>query len=383
MEMIYLDNNATTPLAAEILDAMMPFLRTEFGNPSSSHFLSKQPKNAIVNAREKVAALLGASSASEIVFTGSGTESDNWAILGSLERFPDRKHIITTRVEHEAVRKLCEKLEQRGYRVSWLDVDREGSLDLDQLRSELCDETAVVSVMWANNETGAIFPVKEIAEIVKNNSDAVFHVDAVNAAGKVKIDLSDAAIDLLSISSHKFYGPNGIGGLYIRDGLDLPAMLIGGGQESGRRAGTEAVHQIVGMGTAALLVADLQKMDGVRILRDRLENGLLSRIPDSFVNGSPDLERRLPNTSNISFENTNGEMILHRLDESGICVSTGSACNSESKTSSPVLTAMDVPYSRAMGSIRFSLGRTTTESDIDKVTSFLPSIVSDVRSLAE
>ncbi len=381
--MIYLDNNATTPLADEVSEAMLPFLREEFGNPSSAYSLSGRPKNAIEKARENIATLLGSSSAAEIVFTGSGTESDNWAILGSLEYCPDRKHIITTRVEHEAIRRLCEKLENRGYRVSWLDVDGKGELDLEQLKAELCDDTAIVSVMWANNETGVIFPVKEIAEIVKNNSNAVFHVDAVNAAGKVKIDVADVAIDLLSISAHKFCGPKGIGALFIRDGIDLPSMLIGGGQEKGRRAGTEAVHQIVGMGTAAMLAFDLQKMDDVRLLRDKLENALLSLIPDSFVNGSTDRARRLPNTSNMSFENTNGEMILHRLDEMGICVSTGSACNSESKISSPVLAAMDVPYSRAMGSIRFSLGRTTTESDIDKVISVLPNVVSDLRSLAK
>lgn len=381
--MIYLDNNATTPLAAEVFEAMLPFLHDEYGNPSSSHALGKSPKIAIAAARENVAELIGASRASEITFTASGTEADNWAILGSLEHLPGQKHIITTRVEHEAVRKLCEKLGNCGHRISWLDVDREGCLDLDQLKDELCDDTAIVSTMWANNETGVIFPVDQIAEIVRSNSRALFHVDAVNAAGKVKIDLANVPIDLLSISAHKFYGPKGIGALFIRENLNFPQMLIGGGQENGRRAGTEAVHQIAGLGAAAKLASDLQKMNKVGQMRDRLENSLLSLIPDSFVNGTKILTKRLANTSNLSFENTNGEMILHRLDEIGICVSTGSACNSESKTSSPVLAAMDVPYSQAMGSIRFSLGRTTKESDIENVISVLPGIVSELRSLAD
>lgn len=379
--MIYLDNNATTPVAGEVFDAMRPFLQKDFGNPSSAHFAGTNVRKAVDNAREAVARLVGARSPGEITFTSSGTEADNWAILGTLEAMPEKKHVITTRVEHEAVRKLCEKLEDGGYRVSWIEVDEDGSLDITRLREELTDDTAIVSAMLANNETGILFPVAEIAEIVKESSGAVFHVDAVNAAGKVPLDVRETNVDLLSISAHKFHGPKGIGALYIREGVKLSSMLIGGGQESGRRAGTEAVHQIAGMGAAALIALDLAPMENVRRLRDKLESQLLSAVPNAFLNGTNDPLHRLPNTSNISFAETNGEMILHRLDELGICVSTGSACNSETQTASPVLQAMNVPYSRAMGAIRFSLGRYSSEEDIEAVVREVPRIVNELREL--
>ncbi len=374
--MIYLDNNATTQIAPSVFDAMRPFLETGFGNPSSAYAAGRETRSAVEHARESVAELIGARQTNEIVFTSGGTESDNWALLGSLEASV-KNHIITTGVEHEAVRKLCQRLETQGYTVSWLDVDEEGLLDLDQLRDALTPATAVVSVMMANNETGVIFPVAEIASVVKEYSDALFHVDGVNAVGKVTVDLSSTAIDLFSLSAHKFHGPKGVGALYIRDGVSLPSLAIGGGQESGRRAGTEAVHQIAGLGAAAQFVKDITPMERVRVLRDRLETAILQNISNTKLNGHA--EHRLPNTSNISFENTNGEMILARLDALGICVSTGSACNAFDHKSSAVLEAMNVPYSYAMGSIRFSLGRYNWEEDVESVLDMLPRLVRELR----
>ena len=381
--MIYLDNNATTPVVPEVFDAMRPFLDASFGNPSSAYSLGDQSKQAVEAARESVAIMLGASNSEEIVFTSGGTESDNWAVLATLEANPEKRHLITSRVEHEAVRKLCEKLEKKGFRVTWLDVDEEGSIDLAQLRSSLTADTAIVSLMMANNETGVIFPVAKAAEIVKENSDALFHVDGVNAAGKIAIDLKNMRVDLFSISAHKFHGPKGVGALYIRDGLELPSIQIGGGQERGRRAGTEAVHQIAGIGAAARYVSDLSPMDRVAKLRDELESRILASIPNASVNGTRDPRYRLPNTSNISFENTNGEMILAKFDDAGICVSTGSACNSADHTPSPVLKAMNIPYSRAMGSVRFSLSRLNTGEDIEKLLQLLPQVVNELRKFSE
>jgi len=377
--MIYFDNNATTEVAPEVLDAMLPYLNASYGNPSSAHFLGAETKIAVDKARKQVAALLGAALPSEIVFTSCGTESDNWAILGGLQTRPDKNHIVTTRVEHEAVRKLVEQLESSGFQVTWLDVDREGQLDLDQLRDSLSAETALVSVMLANNETGVLFPVKEIAEIVKEDTDALLHVDGVNAAGKVPIDLSKTEIDLFAISGHKFHGPKGIGALYIRDGLALPSFLTGGGQEKGRRAGTEAVHQIVGLGAAAEFASDLSKLEKICELRDRFEMAVFDQIPNAHLNGTSDSDKRLPNTSNISFENINGEMILARLNDLEVCVSTGSACNAVDHIASPVLAAMEIPYSYAMGSIRFSLGRFNTSDEVEFVIERLPDIVRDLR----
>lgn len=378
--MIYLDNNATTQLAPVVREAMIPFLDASYGNPSSAHAAGRDARRSIEEARASVAGLVGADAA-EIVFTSGGTESDNWAIRGALAANPDSKHIVTTRVEHEAVRKVVETLERKGFEVSWLDVDNDGALDLDELRTAVRKDTALVSVMLANNETGILFPVNEIAEIVRERSTALVHVDGVNAAGKVPIDLNSTAIDLFSISAHKFHGPKGVGALYIRNGVTLHALAIGGGQESGRRAGTEAVHQIVGMGAAAEFVRDMSRMQNVRRLRDKLEKEILRNISTSSLNGTSDESRRLPNTSNISFENLNGEAILSRLDDAGICVSTGSACNAQNHVASQVLAAMDIPYSKAMGSIRFSLGRFNTEEEIDTVIAELEKIIAELRSL--
>lgn len=374
--MIYLDNNATTQLAPSVFDAMLPFLEGGYGNPSSAYAAGRETRIAVDRAREKVAALIGARQTNEIVFTSGGTESDNWAILSSLE-VSGKKHIVTTRVEHEAVRKLCQRLETRGFMVSWLDVDEEGLLDLDQLRESLTPDTAVVSVMMANNETGVIFPVAEIASIVKEHSDALVHVDGVNAVGKIPVDLGSTEIDLFSLSAHKFHGPKGVGALYIRDGVSLSSLAIGGGQESGQRAGTEAVHQIVGLGAAAQFVKDITPMEHVRVLRDRLETAILQNISNTKLNGHA--EHRLPNTSNISFENTNGEMILARLDALGICVSTGSACNAHDHKASVVLEAMNVPYTFSMGSIRFSLGRFNTGENVAFTLGILPEMIISMR----
>ncbi len=380
--MIYFDNNATTQIAPEVIRAMQPFLTEFYGNPSSAYSFGREVRNAIETSREQVADLLGASDAAEIVFTSGGTESDNWAIFGTLEASPSKKHIITTRVEHEAVRVVCEKLERNNFEITWLDVDEKGFLDTDALKNSLREDTAIVSVMLANNETGILFPVAEIAEIVKENSAALFHVDGVNAVGKIPVDLKRTQIDLFSVSGHKFHAPKGIGALYIKNGVSLPAIKIGGGQENGRRAGTEAVHQILGLGTATEFVKDFSAMERVTTLKDKLENEILDKIPNSHLNGTNDTNFRLPNTAYISFENLNGEAILAKLNDAGVCVSTGSACNSETHTASAVLQAMDIPYSQAMGAIRFSLGRFNTETEVDFVLEVLPKIIRELEEMA-
>ncbi|MBX7174927.1 MAG: cysteine desulfurase [Pyrinomonadaceae bacterium] len=377
--MIYFDNNATTQIAPEVFEAMTPFLTDFYGNPSSAYNFGRDIRQIVEKSRAEVANLIGANDTKEIIFTSCGTESDNWAILGTLEANPNRKHIITTQVEHEAVRKVCEKLETKGFEITWLEVDENGQLNLEELRNSLRDETAIVSVMLANNETGILFPVKEIAEIIKANSNALFHVDGVNAVGKIPINLKETAIDLFSLSGHKFHAPKGIGALYMREGINLPSFFIGGGQESGRRAGTEAVHQIAGLGTAAKLVT--QSTSNVRVLRDKLEDFILQNIQDAKLNGTTDRDKRLPNTASIAFSNLNGEVILAKLNDIGVCVSTGSACNSDNHVSSAVLRAMNVPYTDAMGTIRFSLGRFNTEQEVDFVIENLPRIIEDLRGM--
>lgn len=374
-EIIYLDNNATTRVAPEVFEAMRPYLAEAYGNPSSAHTLGRRMRASVERAREQVAELLGASEASEIVFTSCGSEADNWAIRGLLEQEPDKRHLITTRVEHEAVRNLCERLAQEGYEVSWLEVDGQGNLDLEDLRAALRPDTALVSVMLANNETGVLFPIAEIGRIVRENSEARFHVDGVQAVGKIPINLRASGVDLFALSGHKFHAPKGIGALYVRSGLKLAPFIIGGGQERGRRAGTEAVPYIVALGAACELAQNFDAQETIRRLRDRLEDAVLKQIPNARLNGTPDRSRRLPNTSNISFEYIEGESILAHLDEAGICVSTGSACNDQSHISSAVLRAMNVPYTTAQGSIRFSLGRYNTESEIERTLSVLPGIV--------
>ncbi|MDQ2746809.1 MAG: aminotransferase class V-fold PLP-dependent enzyme [Acidobacteriota bacterium] len=380
--MIYFDNNATTRIAPEVSAAMLPFIEEFYGNPSSAYNFGRAARNIIETSRDQVADLLGAEFSDEIVFTSGGTESDNWAVFGALEANPTKKHLVTTRVEHEAVRKVCEKLAGKECEITWLEVDENGFLDLDELKKSLRADTAVVSVMLANNETGIVFPVAEIARLVKANSDALFHTDGVNAVGKIPIDLKNTAIDLFSVSGHKFHAPKGIGALYIKRGVELSPLAIGGGQEHSRRAGTEAVHQIAGFGAAADLVADFSAMTRVSVLRDRLENEILQKIPNSRLNGTNDARFRLPNTSNISFSNLNGEAILARLNDAGICVSTGSACNAETPAASPVLQAMNIPYADAMGAIRFSLGRYNTAAEVDFVLEILPKIIEDLTKIS-
>ena len=375
-QIIYLDNNATTRVAPEVFEAMRPYLTELYGNPSSAHTFGRNVRASVERAREQVAELLGAGDASEIIFTSCGSESDNWAIRGVLElEQPHKRHIVTTRVEHEAVRNLCERLMKSGYEVSWLEVDEEGRLDLEALRAALRPDTALVSVMLANNETGVLFPIEEIGRIVRQFSEALFHVDGVQAVGKIPINLHEWPVDLFSLSGHKFHAPKGIGALYVRKGLNLAPFIIGGGQERGRRAGTEAVPYIVALGRACELAKDFDGHALIRRLRDKLEDTILETIPNARLNGTRDREQRLPNTSHISFLSIEGESILAHLDEAGICVSTGSACNSDTHESSPVLRAMNVPYTAAQGSIRFSLGRYNTESEIKYTLTVLPGII--------
>ena len=377
-QIIYLDNNATTRVAPEVFEAMRPYLTDLYGNPSSAHTLGQRMREVIERAREQVAGLLGATETGEIFFTSCGSESDNWALRGALEGHPEKRHLVTTRVEHEAVRNLCERLERNGYEITWLDVDEEGGLDLEALRAALRPDTAVVSVMLANNETGVLFPIDEIGRIVHENSEAVFHVDAVQAAGKIPIDVSRTAVDLLAISGHKLHAPAGVGALYIRRGTELAPFIIGGKQEGGLRAGTSAVPYIVALGAACDLAQNFDGHERVRSLRDKLEDGILNNFERTRLNGTSDRKRRLPNTANISFEYIEGESIMAHLDEQGIYVSTGSACNSGAHVSSPTLRAMNVPYTAAQGSIRFSLGRYNTEEEIDRTLEALPGIINSL-----
>jgi cysteine desulfurase len=373
--MIYFDNNATTRLAPEASEAMRPFFDVGFANPSTARSADRLASTAIEQARESLASLIGANSTDEIVFTSGGTESDNRAVNGALAA-TGKRHIVTTLVEHEAVRSLCENLETSGVRVTWLSVDENGSIDLDELSDSLTAETALVSLMLANNETGVIFPVREIGEIVRAKSNAIFHVDGVAAVGKIPINLSETAIDLFSVSAHKFHGPKGVGALYIRNGVKLPPDLIGGAWEDGKRS----VHQFAGLVAAAKCVSDLGAMEEIARLRDRLEHSILDTIPATTINGGR--ENRLPNTSNISFKDTNGEMIMSLLDEAGITVSTGSACNSTDHTPSSVLTAMNIPYTSSMGSIRFAFSKYNTDAEVEILSRTLPQIIRHLRELA-
>jgi cysteine desulfurase len=378
--MIYLDNNATTRVAPEVLDAMYPFLCEFFGNPSSAHTLGREMKRALEESREHVAKLIGAADTSEIVFTSCGSESDNWAIRGVLATHPEKKHIVTTLVEHEAVRNLCRLLEEEGYDVTWLEVDHDGELDLEELRVVLRPDTALVSIMFANNETGVLFPIEEIGRIVRENSEAAFHVDGVQAVGKIPINLEN--VDLFALSGHKLHAPQGIGALYIRKGISLPPMIVGGGQEQGRRAGTSAVPNIVALGAACRLAHEDNHHSRIERLRNRLEDEILKQIPNARLNGIFDRSKRLPNTSNISFEYVDGQNILMHLDQAGICVSTGSACHSTTHESSPTLRAMNVPFTAAQGSIRFSLGRYNTEAEIETTLSVLPEIIAKLAAMS-
>ncbi len=373
--MIYLDNNATTRVAPEVFEAMQPYLGEVYGNPSSVHSLGRNMKQGMERARAQVASLLGASDSSEIVFTSCGSESDNWAIRGVLATNSDKKHIVTTRVEHEAVRNLCALLEKDDYEVTWLDVDANGELDLDNLLAALRPDTALVSIMLANNETGVLFPIEEIGRVVREHSTALFHVDGVQAVGKIPIDLKKLEVDLFALSGHKLHAPQGVGALYIKSGITLPSFIIGGGQEQGRRAGTSAVPNIVALGAACQLAHDFDQHERIQTLRNRLEDEILAKFSNARLNGTADRAKRLPNTSNISFEYVEGENILAYLDQAGIYVSTGSACHSTTHESSPTLRAMDVPYTAAQGSIRFSIGRYNTEEEIETTLSVLPEII--------
>ncbi len=377
---VYADNNATTQVAPEVVEAMVPFFNEHYGNPSSMHYMATPSEKAVKQAREKVAHLINADP-SEIVFTSCGTESDNAAIRGALAALPNKRHIITTRVEHPAVRNLCQYLGKNGYRLTELSVDKLGQIDLDELRETLDDDTAIVSVMWANNETGVIFPIAEIAELVKSRG-AVFHCDAVQAAGKLPLDVKNAEIDLLSLSGHKLHAPKGIGVLYIRKGTYFVPLLMGGHQEQGRRGGTENVPYIVGLGRAAEVALENMEEERKRVkaLRDRLENELLEKALDASVNG--DRTNRLPNTTSISFKYIEGEAILLLLSAEGIAASSGSACTSGSLEPSHVLRAMGVPFTRVHGSIRFSLSRYNSEEDVSYIVEKMVPVVRRLREIS-
>ena len=376
---IYLDNNATTKIDEDVLAAMLPYLSIYYGNPSSMHTFGGQVGRAVRQARSQVASLLGAED-SEIVFTSCGTEGDNAAILAALKAQPKKKHIITTEVEHPAILNLCRRLEKEGYTVTYLSVNSKGQLDFDELEASLTGNTAVVSVMYANNETGVIFPVEQIGQIVKEYG-AIFHVDAVQAVGKIPLNMKTSTIDLLTLSGHKIHAPKGIGALYVRKGVRFRPLLIGGHQERGRRGGTENVAGIVALGKAAELAQQhLTSIAREKQLRDKLEREILRTIPNTVVNGDP--VNRLPNTTNIGFKYIEGEAILLSLDQFDICASSGSACTSGSLEPSHVLRALGLPYSVLHGSIRFSLSRFTTEKEIDRVLEVLPGIIHRLRELS-
>jgi cysteine desulfurase len=381
MNVIYMDNNATTKVAPEVVDAMQPYFSEYYGNPSSMHSFGGDVAAKIKEARENVARLIGATP-DEIIFTSCGTESDGTAIRAAIESNPDKRHIITTRVEHPAIKSLYETLSKKGYRVTFVPVDHQGRLDLDYLYQNLSDDTAIVSVMWANNETGVIFPIEEISREVKDRG-IVFHTDAVQAAAKIPIDVNATGVDMLSLSGHKFHASKGIGVLYIRKGTKFSPYMIGGHQEDGRRGGTENTAAIIGLGKAAeLAIAHLAESGYARMasLRDKLESNLLEKVPNTMVNG--DRDHRLPNTTSIAFEYVEGEAILLMMNEHGICASSGSACTSGSLEPSHVLRAMGVPFTAAHGSIRFSLSRYNIEEEVDFILEKLPPIIENLRQLS-
>lgn len=380
MTPIYLDNNATTAIAPEVLEEMLPYLKELYGNPSSMHTFGGQLGVKVREARAKVAALLGAEP-EEIVFTSCGTESDNTAIMSALETYPQKRHVITTRVEHPAVYNFCKHLARKGYRVTYLPVDSKGKLNMEAFYKALDDDTVIVSIMYANNETGVIFPIEEIGTLLRERG-ILFHTDAVQAVGKIPIDLKKLPVDMLSLSGHKLHAPKGVGALYVRKGTRFYPYIIGGHQEHGRRAGTENTASLIALGKACELAAENLEAEVPYLtrLRDKLEQALLDLCPDPRVNG--DTEHRLPNTTNISFEYVEGEAILLRLDEYGICASSGSACTSGSLEPSHVLRAMGVPFTAMHGSVRFSLSRYNTGEEIDKVIEVLPPIIKELRSLS-
>jgi len=378
---IYLDNNATTQVDPEIVTEMLPYFTEQYGNPSSMHQFGNKVGHAIKKARGQVQDLLGAEHDSEIVFTSCGTESDSTAILSALKAYPKRKEIITTTIEHPAVLELCKHLEKEGYTVHFLEVDGKGRLDLNAYQALLSPNVAVVSVMWANNETGTLFPVAEMA-VMAREANVLFHTDAVQAVGKVPIDLKNSKIDMLSLSGHKLHAPKGIGVLYLKRGTRFRPLLRGGHQERGRRAGTENAASIVGLGMACELAMEHMAYENIEVkaLRDRLQEGILDAVPSCFVTG--DADNRLPNTLNIAFEYVEGEAILMLLNKDGIACSSGSACTSGSLEPSHVMRAMDIPFTAAHGTIRFSLSRYNTPAEIEKVIEVIPGIMTKLRKLS-
>lgn len=380
MKEIYLDNNATTKVDEAVFDEMRPYFCELYGNPSSMHFFGGQVQKKVDEARRRVAALLGASP-DEIIFTACGTESDNAAIRSALEVFPERRHVITSRVEHPAVLTMCRNLTHKGYRVSEIGVDSAGRLNMEEYAATVDDDTAVVSLMYANNETGVIFPVEEAAAIAKAKG-ALFHTDAVQAVGKIPLDMATSRIDMLSLSGHKLHAPKGIGVLYLRRGTPFRPFLVGGHQEKSRRAGTENAAAIIALGKACEVAGQYMEDENTRVkaMRDRLQDELMAVIPNARINGGG--AERLPNTTSIAFEFVEGEAILLLLSEKGICASSGSACTSGSLEPSHVLRAMGVPFTCAHGSIRFSLSRFTKDSDVDAVISELPPIIHRLRQMS-
>ena len=384
---IYLDNNATTRVDAEVFVAMQPFFCERYGNPSSIHRFGGSVAADIEKARCRVADLLGASFrdkdgiATEIIFTSCGTEGDNAAINAALNAKPERKKIVTTCVEHPGILAYCKELSRRGYEVAYAPVDGRGRLDKEFMKKEVDENTAIVTVMWANNETGTIFPIAELVGLA-HEKGALFHTDAVQAAGKVQIDVDGLDIDFLSISGHKLHAPKGVGALFVRRGLRFRPLIFGGHQERSRRAGTENVTSIIGLGKACELAQAYLPAERLQLaeLRDRLEKGVLERIPNVRING--DIENRLPNTASISFEYIEGESILMLLDRLNICASSGSACTTGSLEPSHVLRAMGLPYTAAHGTIRFSLSRFNTAAEIDKVIEALPPIIAQLREIS-
>jgi cysteine desulfurase len=378
---IYLDNNASTKVAPEVMEVILPYFSTYYANPSSMHSFSGQVARQIMQARQNVAALLGAARPDEIIFTSGGTEGDNTAIRAAVAALPERRHIITTQVEHPAVLNLFQRLEREGYRATYLSVNHQGMPNLNELQDVIDDDTALVSIMCANNETGNVFPIDRMGAIAKAHG-ALFHVDGVQAVGKLPLDVQNSPIDFLALSGHKLHAPKGIGALYVRRGVHFRPLMVGGHQERSRRGGTENAPGIIGLGKAAELALETldEERTTVRELRDRLEQGILSMIPDSQINGHPSF--RLPNTSNIGFKYVEGEAILLSLDRYGICASSGSACTSGSLEPSHVLRAMGLPYTLLHGSIRFSLSRYTTAEEIEKVLTILPSVIEKLRSIS-
>lgn len=375
-KVVYLDNNATTMVDPKVFEAMKPYFCDLYGNPSSMHEFGGKVAKAVDKAREQVKNFLGANDSKEIIFTASGSEGDNMAIRGILEANKNKKHIITTKIEHPAVLNIFKFMEKQGYDVTYLSVDSKGNLDLNELSNAVTEDTAIVSIMYANNETGVILPVEKAAKVVKQkNPKTKFHVDAVQAAGKIPFDVKNTDIDLLTIAGHKIHAPKGVGALYVKTGTLLPAFVIGGHQERGKRAGTENVPYIVGLGEACEIAQNTLEfeMTEVKRLRDKLENGILKTVYNAKVNG--DTDNRVPNTTNIGFQYIEGELILLHLSDLGICASSGSACTSGSLEPSHVLKSMGVPFEALHGSIRFSLSRFTTEEEIDYVLKVLPDVI--------